>query len=278
MNLRAATDRPLRQTATSFFRLQSVMELSYPMAILLQELGVVLPVFLFYFVARLFDLEATATSSSVGDYYTFAVIGVIVAALLQGAMTGYGVLLQDAHNQGTFETVLVEPIPWLIVPIAMNLWRVAVSVTTAVLMLLISAGLGAHYRAVGFIGFAGVAALGIVSSTALGVLASSLMVLAKRSAPVVMVYGLVASLVAGTIFPLDLIPHWLRWVSFLVPHTYLIDVARQLLMETPPPPTVSAATAVGGLVAFNVIVLAGGLAAFSRALQYSRRMGLLSGY
>lgn len=233
---------------------------------------------MFYFVARLFELEATGTTSTVGDYYTFAVIGVIVAAFLQGALTGYGLLLQDAHNQGTFETLLVEPIPWVIVPTAMNLWRVSLSVATAVLMLLISAALGAHYRVAGFLGFAGLAALGIMSSTAIGVLASSLMVLAKRSAPVVVLYGLVASLFAGTLFPVHLIPDWLRWVSFLVPHTYVIDVSRQLLMEAPPPPTVPAATAVAGLVAFDVVVLAGGLAAFSRALQYSRRMGLLSGY
>ncbi len=278
MTSRASDLATLRRMVSGFFRLMTIGELSYPMNIVLQQLGVVLPVFLFYFVARLFELEVAGGTSTVGDYYTFAAIGVIVAALLQGVLTGYGRLLQDAQTQGTLETLLVEPIPWVLIPIALNLWQVLLSVATAVLMLLISAGLGADYRLAGLPDFAVLSALGILSSTAIGVLASSLMLLAKRAASVLALYGLAASLFAGTIFPVQLIPDWLRWVSFLVPHTYLIDVSRQLLMDMPPSPTVPLATAVSGLVIFDIVVLAGGLVTFSWALQYSRRMGLLSGY
>lgn len=274
------TSKPVRlaHTIGSITRLGAVEDLSYPMAVTFRQIGVVLPAFLYYFVARLFEAEGTANHAAVGDYYTFLIIGLATSAVLQALLSGFGSQLQYAQDRGVLETLLVEPVPWLILPIALNLWRLMLGAVGAGLLLAIGGLLGAEYRLAGVPAFVGIVALGAVATSAVGITAASLLVLAKRSAPALSLYGLVASLFAGTLFPIELIPGWLRWVSFLVPHTYTIDLGRAFLMQAPPPPVVSIEQAVLGLAVFSVFGLAAGLWLFSRSLQYSRKMGLLSGY
>lgn len=260
----------------AFTRLAMIEDLSYPMSIVFQQLALIIPVFLYFFVARLFDQGAG--HGSVVDYYSYVAIGVSVAALLQAALASFGNLLQYAQDRGTFETLLIEPVPWVLLPIVMTVWHVLLGLFGSALMLLISLALGAHYRLAGLPAFVVLLFLGVLATIAIGLISSSLMVLAKRSAPVLTLYGLAASIFAGTLFPIRLIPPWLRWISYLVPHTYVIEAARQVLMPVPPEVAFSLATAVRGLLVFNALAFLTGLVLFSRSLQYSRKMGLLSGY
>jgi ABC-2 type transport system permease protein len=121
-------------------------------------------------------------------------------------------------------------------------------------------------------------ALGLLACNAIGILSASLIVLAKRSSAILGLYGLAASLLGGALFSIDVLPSWLRPFSYLVPHTYVISASRDLLVPGGVGTGMPLSHAVAGLVAFNVVAFPLGLAAFSRALRYSRRMGLLGGY
>jgi ABC-2 type transport system permease protein len=57
-----------------------------------------------------------------------------------------------------------------------------------------------------------------------------------------MFYGLGASVLGGALFPTSVLPDWISWANYLVPHSYVIDAGRQLLIANPPdgglvPPT-----------------------------------------
>jgi ABC-2 type transport system permease protein len=120
--------------------------------------------------------------------------------------------------------------------------------------------------------------LGVFASTAIGVLSASLMVLAKRAQPVLTLYGLAASLLAGAAFSVDQLPQPLQWLSYAIPHTYVINSARSVLMDDPGTFSIPFGTAVIALVVFNILVFGTGMWLFNRALQYARKMGMLSGY
>jgi hypothetical protein len=49
-------------------------------------------------------------------------------------------------------------------------------------------------------------------------------------------------------------------------------------MEDPGTFSISFGTAVIALVVFNIVVFGAGMWLFNRALQYARKMGMLSGY
>jgi ABC-type polysaccharide/polyol phosphate export permease len=113
---------------------------------------------------------------------------------------------------------------------------------------------------------------------AVGILSASLMVLAKRSQPVLTLYGLAASLLAGALFSVDQLPPFLQALSLAIPHTYVINAARTVLMEDPGTFTMSFSTAAIALTVFNLVVFTSGLWLLHRSMQYARKMGMLSGY
>lgn len=261
--------------AVAYTRLEAIEDLSYPMSIALDEGKAVLPVLVQYFVAQ---LVPPGRASVGGDYFTFAIVGLSVAAMLQAALSGFGRRLQRAQDQGTFETLLVEPVPWSFVPFAMNIWRMLLGCVSGAVMLLTAALLGADFDLSGVPAFIGVVGLGVTATASIGILSTSLMILAKRSTPVVNLYGLAATLLGGALFPLDLFPSWLRAIAYLLPHTHAISSARAALMQQPPETLVTSGESLLVLAAFTLVVGTLGAMLFSRSLQYARKMGMLSGY
>ena len=258
----------------AFLRMDLIEDISYPMSMMLHEIGFLVPVLVLYFVG---DLVGDNPEVG-GDYFTFAIIGMMVSTILQGALSGFGGSLQRAQNRGTFETLLVEPIPWTFLPFAMNIWRVVDSIISAILIALLGWALGANFIPGGLPEFLALIVLGILASTAIGILSASLMLLSKRSQPVLTIYGMAASLLAGAAFSVDQLPEWMQWLSYALPHTYVINSAREVLMEDPGTFSIPFGTAILALVAFNLVVFSIGLYLYNRSLQYARKMGMLSGY
>jgi len=105
-----------------------------------------------------------------------------------------------------------------------------------------------------------------------------LLIVSKRSQPFVTIYGLAASLLGGALFSIEQLPDWLRWVSFLIPHTYVINSARAVLMPDPGVFVIPFGVAAPALLGFNLVFLSVGFWLFSRSLQFARREGILGGY
>ncbi len=271
--------RSLVVIGLAYTRNEAVEDFSYPLTIFFQQITLVFPVFMYYFISQLNPARAGVVAQRVGgDYLTFAVIGLASAAALQSALAGFGQRLQSANTKGQFETLLVEPVPWRFIPIAMNIWRTFLGVIGSFLMLLIGLALGADYRLAGLPAFLLVLFLGIVACTAIGCLSACIVVLSKRSQPLIALYGLAASLLGGSVFPISVMPEWLQALSYLIPHSYVINGARQALMEVPPEALVTLNQAILGLVIFDVVAIVVSFYLFGKALDYAREMGLLGDY
>ena len=266
----------LRPTAVAaaFIRMDWIEDISYPLSMIMKQIGVVAPVFIYYFIGELIP----ATEAIGDDYFTFAVIGMGVSTMLQAALGGFGGSLQRAQDRGTFETLLVEPVPWIFLPFAMNLWRVMLGIFSGVLIMLVALPMGADYILGGVPAFVVLIIFGVIASMGVGIVAASMMVLAKRSQPILTLYGLAASLLGGALFSVDQLPPFLKAVSYAIPQTYVINSARAVLMDDPGTFSIPFGTAILALTAFNVVIFSIGLWLFSRSLQYARKMGMLSGY
>jgi ABC-2 type transport system permease protein len=260
--------------AGAFLRKDATEEFSYPLALLLTELGLFVPMIAYLFVG---DLVGSSDVIG-GDYFTYAAIGISVTVMLGSALMGFGYALQQSQTRGQFETLLVEPVPWLFLPVTMNAWKTVLGTVNGILVLTVAGILGANFIMGGLPQLAILILLGITAETGIGILAASLMVVAKRAQPVLTLYGLAASLLGGALFSVDQLPSWIRWASYLVPRTYVINASRTLLMEDPGTFVISFQTAVVVLSIFTIIVLPLGLWLLWRSMQYARREGILAGY
>jgi ABC-2 type transport system permease protein len=265
---RRGAARKLFDTIGGYVRIDLVEERMFPMSSALRYLAVIFPVLLYYFQSTFLRIG--------GDTFLLILIGASVTAGLQDALTGLTSRLQFAQERGTLETYLVEPIPWAIIPLAMNIWRSITGATISCIMVGLGCLLGArlYLPAIPFALL--VLLLGIVACNAIGALAASFLILFKRGEPVITFYGLTAAVLGGALFPTSTLPNWLSWASYLVPHTYVIGAERKLLMAHPPAGGPSPLVASAALAIFCLLAGAIGIFLFDRSLRLARRLGILS--
>jgi ABC-2 type transport system permease protein len=240
----------------------------FPASTVLRYLAVAFPVLLYYFQSTFLAIS--------NDLFMTMLIGTAVIAGLQDALTGLTSRLSFAMERGTLETYLVEPVPWALIPVAMNIWRSFTGALLACAMVAMGCLLGGQIRPSAIPLALVVLFLGIAACNALGSFAAAFILLFKRGEPVVALYSLAASVLGGALFPIAVLPGWIRWASYLVPHTYVIDAERQLLMGDAANSHMAPALSIGILAGFTVVSFIAGLYVFDRSLRLARRLGILS--
>lgn len=263
-----------RTTMAAFWRMEFIEEISYPLSFALSILRTAVPLIMSFFIGRVVGDRASVG----GDYLTFTTIGLAITSIMQGGMSGFGGALTRAFQRGNLETMLVEPVPWTFLPIAMNLWKMCLSILNFSIIIGLGIALGAQFDASGTVRFLTISALSLTSAIAIGVLSAAVLMLTLKSQPVLQLYSIVASILGGSVFPVTVLPGWLQPLAYLIPHTYAINGARTAITEDPGAFTISFQQSVTALGVFTVIVLPLGIWLFRRSLEFARRMGLLSGY
>ncbi len=258
----------VKDTLEAYIRIDLVEERMFPASTIMRYLAVVFPVLLYYFQSTFLTIT--------DELFMTMLIGAAVIAGLQDALTGLTSRLNFAMERGTLETYLVEPVPWALIPIAMNIWRSVTGALLACVMVALGWLLGGPVHAAGIPAALLVLFLGILACNALGSFAASFILLFKRGEPVVMLYSLAASVLGGALFPIEVLPVWIRWASYLVPHSYVISSVRQLLIPGMPSEGLSPLAATLILAVFCLVTFALGLFVFDRSLRLARRLGILS--
>ena|SRR5437763_6065947 len=257
-----------RHVFLAYLRIDIIEDAMFPTSTLFRYVAVFVPVFMYLFQVEFLHARAQ---------YTATLIGISVAAALQDALTGFTSRLQFAQERGTLETYLVEPVSWRLIPVAMNVWRSATGMLIAGLMLAVGCVLGgARINVANLPMFVLVLTLGVAACNAVGLLAASFLVLFKRGEPIIALYGIAAAFLGGALFSISVLPGWLRWMSYLVPHAYVISAERELLDPRYAGGGIPLGTATISLIAFCAGGFTVGLWLFNRALQYARSIGVLS--
>jgi ABC-2 type transport system permease protein len=260
--------RKVFNTIEGYLRIDLVEERMFPATSVMRYIAAVFPVLLYYFQGTFLDIS--------DQLFVMMIVGTAVIAGLQDALTALTGRLNFAMERGTLETYLVEPVPWALIPVAMNVWRSFTGAMLACFMVGVGWLLGAPIQASGIPVALVVLLLGIIACNALGSFAAAFIVLFKRGEPVVMLFSLATAVLGGALFPINVLPEWIRWASYLIPQTYVISAVRQLLIAGVPPDGLSVGWSIGILAVFCLVSFSAGLFVFDRALRLARRLGILS--
>lgn len=260
----------------AFVRMGFLLEISYPLAFLLSQYQMFVPILTYYFVDRLVENQGASVG---GDYFTFVVIAVCVTRVLVAALNDLSQELDGVIQQGRLEMLLVEPIPWRYLPFALVQWPMIMRLCTVVIVVAVSIPLGAQYSFPGFPAALLITLLGAAASLAIETIAMSVKVISKRSDPILSLYSIAGNVLSGVFFPVTLLPRPLRMLSALLPQTYAIAGARAVLMpggsELPGPSGIESSLA---LLVFCAVLFPVSLWLLGRAFESARRIGVLAGY
>jgi ABC-2 type transport system permease protein len=201
---------------------------SYRFRIVGQVLAMFSTLLIFYYVGKLVRPDAVGPR---GQYFAFAVVGIITAGVLTSALST-SQLVRMELVAGNFERVLISPLGpvWGVISVAafpICYSTVFSSVMLGLAVLLFDVPI--HVTGIG--PAMGVAVLGALCLACIGLLFVAGVLAFKSSLGATWVIaGL--SLLGGAYFPLKLFPGWIRWTSDVQPFTPTVDLLRHLLIGT----------------------------------------------
>ncbi|HYA48807.1 MAG TPA: ABC transporter permease [Burkholderiales bacterium] len=261
----------------AFLRRDLREALSYKFTFISSFAGILFSTATFYFVAKLVPPGTASLGPFGGDYFSFAVVGVAFASLLGMFQAGLPAVIRSAQVSGTLEAVLLTPVSVSTVLVGSSLYALLFQVVrTALHLALAVLVFGMRLGPIDWPGAAAVFGLTALCFLSVGILSASFILVYKLGNPFDWILAGVSGLLGGMVFPVKLLPPWLRWVSSLLPVTYALDGMRRSLLAA-----AGFAAVVPDIVAlavFNAVLLPLSLLAFRAALRKARRDGTLTHY
>lgn len=216
----------------------------------------------------LFGVGMRGMISEVGgnDYMSFILPGIVALSALGGAVGG-GMVLLDERLRGIVKEYLAAPIPRLSVLLGSAASTATKSLFQAILMLIVGLLMGARLtlNPLGWLGALSLLAIFAIgfSGLALGVAAVSRSIAGYHG--MIFLFNLPLLFASNALYPLDVLPGWMRTIVLINPATYLIDAVRALAFGTEPTIPLWLSSII--LTGFAIATMWFALALFRRSLQ-----------
>ncbi|MGB0093127.1 MAG: ABC transporter permease [Solirubrobacteraceae bacterium] len=201
---------------------------SYRLRFASQILAMLFTLTMFFYIAKLVRPDAVGPH---GDYYAFAVVGIVIMAVLTSALTTANLVRMELM-QGNFERMLISPLGPVGGVVAVAAFPIVYSTLFAGVMLTLAVGIfGISLHPLGIPPALVVAAFGAVAFACIGLLFVAALLAFKSAMGATWVIAAL-SLLGGVYFPVKLFPGWIRWTADVQPLTPAVDLLRHLLVGT----------------------------------------------
>ncbi len=265
------------QSAFAFLKRDFLIATSYRIAFLVQLLGILMAVPVFFFMGRMVPTAtAGALSKYGGSYFAFLLIGVAFMDYLAISLKTFTESLRESQLMGTLEIVLLSPTSLWQLLIYSSLWIYLLTTFRFALYLLAGVAFGLDLRNANAPAALLVLALSVPAFASFGILSASVTMVIKRGESLNMGLSTLALALGGVLFPLDVMPVWLQRAGQLLPVTHALEAMRRSLfagagvMDLLPQLSV--------LLLFTVVLFPISLSCFHLAVRASKRSGSLAQY
>ena len=254
----------------AFFRRDAGNEFSYRAAMLGELAGLVFVIAEPYFLSRVFP------SADQEAYFAFVVVGIVVMTFLQANVLVISGGVRNEEITGTLEVMLATGISLRALAAGFAAYPVVSSVVRGALYAAIAGLVGLHLPRANWPLALVVLAVGSLSFVSVGLLGAALVFVVSKAGAAVGWMVAAATLLAGVLFPLNVLPNWLRVLSGLSPATWALRSAREALLEGAS--WSDEWRSVGALTLMGAGYLVLSLGALASGIRYAKRRGRLSQY
>jgi ABC-2 type transport system permease protein len=262
--------------AGAIFMRDARIALAYPASFWGQWVSLVGQVVTFFFIARL--VGSAANYGVVGHpatYFDYVAINLAFVRFQNVAIHSFQQAMRGQQMTGTIEVLLATPTPLPLLILSSGLFAFALTIVQIVVFLGIAHGLGLQLDHANWGTTAVFLILTMLAMSPLGVLSAASIMIFKQEAPTSLLFGGLASLLGGVLFPVAKLPDWLQTISWVLPVTHSLNgirgaVAGANLHELAPDAI--------WLLAMTVALGPLSLWAFARAVRRAKVDGTLGAY
>jgi ABC-2 type transport system permease protein len=214
----------------AIFMRDARLALSYPLWFALQWIGIAASATGLFFVSKIvppsgsFSFSGTPTS-----YFEFAIVNVAFLTFQTAALQSFDNAIRDDQVRGTLEATFVTPTSVRTIVLSSALWAFTITALNVACYLFIGMLFGIHLEHLNLAACIALVLLTITATVPIGILSAAGVMVLKQGAPVQFVFNLGASLLAGVLFPISVLPVWLQYCSWLLPTTHALHGIRGAL-------------------------------------------------
>lgn len=219
-------------TALSFLQRDFRLQISYRFGFFLQFVGILLSLPSFYFLSLLVDQRVIPQLQAYGgDYFAFVLVGIAFMGYQNVALNSYARTIRSGQMMGTLEAMLMTPNRFPAILLSSSLWSFVLTSFEVSLYLLLGITLfGLHLDRISLAGAFLTQLLTILAFSGIGILSASFIVVFKQETPINFLFASISGLLAGVLYPVEVLPGWLQSLSNLLPLTYSLRAMRKAVL------------------------------------------------
>ena len=219
--------------AVGFVKKDIMITVSYKLQFIFQFSQVFFSVAIIYFIGKMLGNSSKSglLEAYGADYFSFALVGLAVANYLKTGLITITNDIRQIMNQGVLEAMCACPIGYKWLLFCSALWPFIFETIRITFYFLVAIFVfGLRFHAANWPGAVVTIIVTLPIFLMLGVTSCSILVLVKRGDPVNWIFSSASSLLAGTMFPIAVLPNWLRAVAFCLPLTHSLEAMRKCLL------------------------------------------------
>lgn len=268
----------MRHKALAFIQRDLHTQASYRLNFFMRIGRILISVATFYFISQAVGTAVNQYLQSYQtDYFHFVLLGIAFFPFISLSTDVMSDAIKEYQQNGTLEILFLSPTPFLSTLVMSTLWPYCWALAEALVYLLAGTFIfKAQLNWASIFTAALVILFTIFANAGLGLINAGFIIITKRVSPLVRLLGLITSLLAGTYYPIDVLPKWLQTLSQVLPATYAFNALRRTMLQGASLRVVSEDLLILGL--FSILLLPIGLLAFHYAVYWAKVDGSLSQY
>jgi ABC-2 type transport system permease protein len=219
--------------ASGFIKKDVAIAISYKFQFIFQFSQVFFSVAVIYFIGKMLGDSGKSSLLQVygADYFSFALVGLAISSYLKAGFVTITNDIRQTMNQGVLEAMCASPMGYKWLLLCNALWPFIFETIRVMLYFLIGIVIfGTRFNGANWLCAMVTLILTVPIFLMLGMTSCSVLVLIKRGDPINWIFSNVSTLLAGTMFPIAVLPKWLRMIALCLPLTHSLEAMRKCLL------------------------------------------------
>lgn len=160
------------------------------------------------------------------SYFEYAVVNVAFLTLELSALDGCEKVVRNDQVYGTLPAILATPTSIAVLAIGSTAWAFVFALMQIACYVGFASFFGLRLDHIDPLTLATFVVLAVAATVPLGILSTAMVIVFKQGAPVKLILGNAATIFAGVLFPVALLPGWMQHVSWMLPMTHVLNGVR----------------------------------------------------
>lgn len=251
---------------------------SYRLHFITQGFGIFLTTSAFFLLSKMFTgNQISQLDPYGGDYFSFVLIGIALTDYFTISTNTFSNEIRTSQIVGTLESLLVTPTS--IITILLSSYIYKLFSTSFRIILYISIGyfiFNMHLQSINIFLLFIIFMLTLLPFLGLGLISASFIIVFKKGNPIGGLMTMSSGLLGGVIYPVTVLPEWLKPLSAILPITHGLEAIRQVLLNSAGYTVIRHQLLI--LLILTVFSLATGIVSIYYALRIAKREGSLLHY